>query len=112
FVNRYASDPRFRELITMQRPQEALNVHAIHAMVRTRNGIDEAPVTGAPIQLVATTGDSIDNAQRNELANFLALLDGGAVGPDSGARGYEGVQLVDWPDDIFWKPDGDASSDT
>ncbi len=111
FVNRYADDPRFRELITMQRPHEALNVHAIHAMVRTLNGIDAAPVTGAPLQLVAMTGDSIDNAQRNELANFLALLDGGVVRPDSGAPGYEGVQLVDWPDDIFWKPDGSAGSD-
>ena len=111
FVNRYASDPRFRELITMQRPHEALNVHAIHAMVRTLNRIEAAPITGLPLQLVAMTGDAVDNTQRNELANFLALLDGGAVVPDSGAPGYEGVQLVDWPDDIFWKPDGDASSD-
>ena len=111
FVNRYAADPRFRELITMQRPQEALNVHAIHAMVKTLNGIDAAPVTGAALQLVAMTGDSIDNTQRNELVNFLALLDGGVVRPDSGAPGYEGVQSVDWPDDIFWKPDGEAGSD-
>jgi len=111
FVNRYASDPRFWELITMQRPHEALNVHAIDAMVRTLNGIEAAPVTGAPLQLVAMTGDSIDNTQRNELANCLALLDGGVVRPDSGAPGYEGVQLVDWPDDIFWKPDGAADSD-
>jgi metallophosphoesterase (TIGR03767 family) len=111
FVNRYAADPRFRELITMQRPHEALNVHAIHAMVKTLNRIDAAPVTGAPLQLIALTGDSIDNTQRNELVNFLALLNGGVVRPDSGAPGYEGVQLVDWPDDIFWKPDGEAGSD-
>ena len=26
--------------------------------------------------------------------------------PDSGGPGYEGVQSLDWPDDIFWKPDG------
>jgi metallophosphoesterase (TIGR03767 family) len=112
FVNRYADDPRFRELITMQRPHEALNVHAIHAMVKTLNGIDAAPVTGAPLQLVAMTGDSIDNTQRNELVNFLSLLDGGVVRPDSGAPGFEGVQSVDWPDDIFWKPDGGPDSDT
>jgi metallophosphoesterase (TIGR03767 family) len=111
FVNRYADDPRFRELITMQRPHETLNAHAIHAMVRKLNGIEAAPITGAPLQLVAMTGDAIDNTQRNELVNFLALLDGGTVRPDSGAPGYEGVQLVDWPDDIFWKPDGAAGSD-
>jgi metallophosphoesterase (TIGR03767 family) len=57
------------------------------------------------------TGDAIDNTQRNELSNFLALLDGGMVEPDSGAPGYEGVQAVDWPDDICWKPDGAADSD-
>jgi metallophosphoesterase (TIGR03767 family) len=112
FVNRHADDPRFRELITMQRPHEALNVHAIEAMVKALNAIEAAPVTGLPLQLVAMTGDSIDNTQRNELANFLALLDGGMVRPDSGAPGYEGVQLVDWPDDIFWKPDGGPDSDT
>ena len=111
FVNRYWDDPRFRELITMQRPQEALNVHAIDAMVRALNGIDAAPVTRASLQLVAMTGDAVDNTQRNELATFLALLDGGVVLPDSGAPGYEGVQLVDWPDDICWKPDGSKDSD-
>ena len=112
FVNRYADDPRFRELITMQRPQEALNMHAIEAMVKALNSVEVAPVTGLPLQLVAMTGDAVDNAQRNELANFLALLDGGMVRPDSGAPGYEGVQLVDWPDDIFWKPDGGPESDS
>jgi metallophosphoesterase (TIGR03767 family) len=95
----------------MQRPQEALNAYAIDAMVRSLNSIESAPVSGAPLQLVAMTGDAIDNTQRNELVNFLALLDGGEVRPDSGTPGYEGVQLVDWPDDIFWKPDGDAGSD-
>src|SRR5439155_2636364 len=28
FLNRFAGDSRFRELLTMQRPQEALNSHA------------------------------------------------------------------------------------
>lgn len=111
YINREWVDPRFRELLTMQRPHEALNVRAIDAMVRTLNAIDAAPVTGSPLELVAMTGDSIDNTQRNELANFLALFDGGAVQPDSGAPGYEGVQAADWPDDICWKPDGAADSD-
>jgi metallophosphoesterase (TIGR03767 family) len=110
FVNREWDDPRFRELLTMQRPHEALNVHAIEAMVRTLNAIETAPVTGRRIELVAMTGDSIDNTQRNELDNFLALFNGGTVQPDSGAPGYEGVQAGDWPDENCWKPDGPSES--
>lgn len=104
FVNQFVGDPRFRELLTMQRPQETLSCHAAAAMVRTINATDG-------VHLVAVTGDGIDNTQRNELSNFLSLLDGGEVRPDSGSSGYDGVQCVDWPLDIFWKPDapgGDA----
>jgi metallophosphoesterase (TIGR03767 family) len=111
YVNREWDDPRFRELLTMQRPHEALNVHAIEAMVRTLNGIEAAPVTGGPLSLVAMTGDSIDNTQRNEFDNFLALFEGRVVHIDSGAPGYEGVQATGWPDDISWKPDGPDGGD-
>ncbi|TME70385.1 MAG: TIGR03767 family metallophosphoesterase, partial [Chloroflexi bacterium] len=96
FLNREWNDPRFRELLTMQRPQEMLNTHAVAAMVSAINRVGVGPITGAPLQLVAMTGDAIDNTQRNELTNALALLDGGTVRPDSGARGYEGVQRADW----------------
>jgi len=106
FLNRHWEDPRFRELLTMQRPQETLNVRAIEAMVRTLNAVEAAPVTGHRLEMVAMTGDSIDNTQRNELDNFLALLNGGTVDPDSGAPGYEGVQVPDWRDDSCWKPGG------
>jgi metallophosphoesterase (TIGR03767 family) len=105
FVNREYGDPRFRELLPMQRPHEALNAHAIEAMVQTINRIELGPVTGSPLQLVVLTGDAIDNTQWNELAAFMALLDGGLVHPDSGGQRYEGVQALDWPDDVFWKPD-------
>src|SRR5205823_3723038 len=70
WVNRYSQDPRFRELITMQRPQETLNAHAIAATVRTVNRVEAAPVTGAAVALAVMTGDAIDNTQRNELTNF------------------------------------------
>ena len=88
----------------MQRPQEMLNTHAIAAMVRTINGLEA-------VDLVAMTGDGVDNTQRNELDNLCALLDGGTVRPDSGAEGYDGVQRVDWPGDLFWKPDGAPDGD-
>jgi metallophosphoesterase (TIGR03767 family) len=111
FVNSEWEDARFRELLTMQRPQETLNVHAIDAMVQTLNAIEASPLTGSPITLVAMTGDSVDNTQRNELDNFLALFDGGTVRPDSGAPGYEGVQAAEWPGDICWKPEGPGDGD-
>ena len=111
FVNREWDDPRFSELLTMQRPHEALNFHAIESMIRTLNAIESAPVTGSPLAFVSMTGDAIDNTQRNELSNFFALMDGGMVRPDSGAPGYEGVQAAGWPDDICWKPGGPEDSD-
>jgi len=106
FVNREFADPRFHELLPMQRPQEALNVHAIEAMVRTLNRIQAGPLTGTPPELAIMSGDAVDNVQSNELNNFIALLDGGQVHVDSGGDRYEGVQAAGWPDDFFWKPDG------
>lgn len=104
FLNRYFADPRYAKIVPVQRPQEALTAHAVDATLRTINNVT-GPVTGLAPQLAVTTGDSIDNAQWNELTAFLALFDGGTV--SFGGR-YEGVQALDWPDDIFWKPDGDG----
>ena len=106
FINREYADPRFREFLPMFRAQEALNAHAIDAMVQTINRISGGPLSGRPLELVAMTGDAVDNVQGNELATFMALLDGGLVQPNSGGRAYEGVQSTGWPDDFFWKPDG------
>jgi 3',5'-cyclic AMP phosphodiesterase CpdA len=111
FINREYADPRFRELLPMHRPQEALNAHAIAAMVRALNAIGGAPITGNPIELAIVSGDAVDNAQWNELATFVQLLDGGQVRPDSGGERYEGVQSPGWPDDFFWKPDGAIKGD-
>lgn len=111
FVNREYRDPRFRELLPMQRPQEALNVHALAAMLRAIDGIGSGPVTGTRLERAIMSGDAIDSAQWNELATFMALFDGGMVKPDTGGPGYEGVQSSDWPDDTFWKPDGGAEGD-
>jgi metallophosphoesterase (TIGR03767 family) len=105
FLNRLFADPRYAQIVPVQRPQEALTVHAVDATIRTLNAV-RGPATEMPPQLAVTTGDAIDNAQWNELQNFFALFDGGLVAPDSGGPGYEGVQSLDWPDDIFWKPDG------
>jgi metallophosphoesterase (TIGR03767 family) len=109
FLNRQFADPRYAALVPVQRPQEALTAHAVDAMLRTINAA-RGPVTGLPPGLAVTTGDAIDNAQWNEVQNFLALFEGGQVAMNSGGPGYAGVQALDWPDDIFWKPDGVAAS--
>ncbi len=105
FLNREFADPRYAEIVPVQRPQEALTAHAVDAMLRTVNAA-VAPATGAPVELAVTTGDAIDNAQWNEVQTFLALFEGGLVRPNSGGPGYQGVQSLNWPDDFFWKPDG------
>jgi metallophosphoesterase (TIGR03767 family) len=110
FLNRYFADPRYAEIVPVQRPQEALTAHAVDATLRTLNAVT-SPVTGMRPQLAVTTGDAIDNAQWNEMQAFLALFDGGLVRPDSGGPDHEGVQALDWPDDIFWRPDGPAGVD-
>jgi metallophosphoesterase (TIGR03767 family) len=108
FLNRLFSDPRYAQIVPVQRPQEALTAHAVDATIRTLNAI-RGPATGLPPQLAVTTGDAIDNAQWNELQAFLTLFDGGLTALNSGSPDYEGVQLLDWPDDFFWKPDGTAA---
>jgi metallophosphoesterase (TIGR03767 family) len=110
FLNRYFADPRYAEIVPVQRPQEALTAHAVDATLRTLNAV-RGPVTGAAPELAVTTGDAIDNAQWNEMQAFLALFDGGLVRPGSGSPGYAGVQSLDWPDDVFWKPDGAEGDD-
>jgi len=84
FLNREWGDPRYAGIVPVQRPQEALTVHAVDATLRTLNGLPGGPATGAPIQLAVTTGDAIDNAQWNEVQTFLALFEGGTVRSRSG----------------------------
>ena len=82
------------------RPQEAVSPQILNAAVRSLNA--ERP------EAVLVTGDMLDNAQRNELDQLLAVLSGGPVDPNSGGAGYRGVQAASNPDGFFYRPAVDA----
>ncbi len=81
------------------RPQESLTTQVLAAQLRALRA--ERP------SRLLVAGDLVDNAQAGELDQALAVLEGGTVRPDTGARGYRGVQESDNPDPFFYRPDVD-----
>jgi metallophosphoesterase (TIGR03767 family) len=79
FLQGLAGRPGWDAMLPAYRPQEFAALQAFEAMVRTIGEL-------GPRQLdfVITTGDNTDNAQLNELAAFLRLLDGGELDPAFG----------------------------
>ena len=105
FLERMRGEPGDLLFVPTQRPQELLASHALDAAVRAINTSRTSPDTGADLAVAVNTGDSLDNAQLNELAWFMTTLGGGVVDQASGSREYEGVQSPSWPDPTHWHPD-------
>ncbi len=63
------------------RPQEAYSTQILDGTIRTVNRIHAG---GETVDFLVHTGDATDNAQANELAWFLAVMDGALVTPCSG----------------------------
>lgn len=88
------------------RAQESLTAQVGSSMVRRINALGGGPITGRAFDCAVSTGDNIDNQQRNEAEWFIRLLDGGLLSPNSGEEKlYEGVQDVAGFDSAYWHPD-------
>lgn len=105
FFEQLRGTPGAEAYVPSWRPQEALASHAIAAMVATLSSSPLSAETGTPVGLCISTGDSLDNAQLNELRWFLTLLAGGTFAPNSGGPAYRGPQSADWSPRAYWSPE-------
>ena len=97
-------------IVGTYRAQELFTFQVAEAMARAVREHRTGPLSGAPADFAIVTGDASDNCQRNELASYLTLLDGGDVLPDSGDLDrYEGVSGQQVADERYWHPDAGPS---
>jgi metallophosphoesterase (TIGR03767 family) len=111
YLDRYA-DPHhplskvLGALVGTYRAHESLSTHVLESMIQAINRMDIGPISKRKIDSVILTGDLTDNAQRNELMWFSALLQGEKVRPDSGSRSeWEGAGGKFYSP-FYWNPHG------
>ncbi len=119
FLDRWADpDSPIRDAvgtIGCYRPQTMLAPHIVEAMVISLNKVNVGPLSGHSINGAIITGDTTDNAQKNEVDWYLALLDGLDICPDSGSYDkYEGVidDGAEHYDVKYWHPHGTPAGKT
>ena len=103
WVELEGDDPLWHPLLHMHRPYDTLTLPALLAHVRT--------IRERPFDLAITTGDNIDNAQRNELDAYIAMFAGGTAALSAHGSAQDpstGAHAEPWP---FWSPDA-AVTDT
>jgi len=66
----------------LYRPQGHLTLHSFESHVRTAARLSD--ISGRPFDFALLAGDLSDGSQRNELDWMVAILNGGAIDPDSG----------------------------
>lgn len=91
------------------RAHEMLSTQVADSMVRRIAAIGVGPMTGVPLAFTMSTGDNVDNTQRNEVRWFIDILDGTPIRPDSGdLTRWEGVADSNalFYDPNYWHPDG------
>src|SRR3954451_8664188 len=84
------TDPLGAPFTAAWRPQEALAPWVVDASIRQVRRFRTSRLKGAggrraKLALAITTGDSIDNMQRNEIGWVLTELEGGRIDPNSGS---------------------------
>ena len=94
WVELLAHEPLWQPLLHMHRPYEALTHFALAAHIDALGSNPLAPASGQPYDLAVFTGDTIDNAQANELQAFLNLVRGGhaSLSAYGGVHDMEGAQ--------------------
>ncbi len=62
-------------------PNEDLTLQVFDSMIKTLNTIHNE----SNLDFLINTGDSLDNAQNNELGWFIRMIEGGRIDPDTGS---------------------------
>ena len=108
WIELLAGEPRWQALLHMHRPYEALTHWALAAHVQRLHSDPVAPWSRRPYDLALSLGDNIDNAQRNELDAFLAIVAGGRARLPAHGGVHEAT--ADWASGPwpFWCPDAPA----
>src|SRR4051812_15584841 len=79
WVELESADPLYRPLLHMHRPYDTLTAFAFAAHVDAIRANPVDPLSGRQYDLAISTGDNIDNGQRNELDAYLAIICGGVA---------------------------------
>lgn len=96
------------------RPQEILTVQVAAAALRAVHRLDRGPLAGSAPDAVVVTGDVTDNAQRNELSWYEALMTGRTIAPRSGDRtrsSWVGSRDAGGWWRQYWHPDGSPAGE-